>query len=178
MKENGAETNALDAYKPWSVSSTIDYLTSVGKGYDTGIGIDAHFIAQANESSIPILELESLEYQLDMFDNFSAELQEEMLQASIESYFSEEIALDMLSEMWITGDEEQLLQLIKDTATNEEMNKAMLLDRNAPMVEKIKGYLNEKEPKTYFVVVGALHMLGTDGLVPLLEKEGFTVTRQ
>ncbi|WP_282936160.1 TraB/GumN family protein [Paenibacillus sp. RC67] len=32
--------------------------------------------------------------------------------------------------------------------------------------------------RTYMVVVGMLHMMGDEGVVPLLEKEGFTVERQ
>lgn len=178
LKENGLEANALDTYKPWSVSSSIDYLSSSQSGYDIGIGIDAYFLEQSISSKKPILELESIEYQLQMFDRFSDKLQEEMLVASIASYYTEDSGIDDLTEMWATGNEEQLLKLTESTSSNEELNKALLTDRNAPMVDKITGYLNDSASKGYFVVVGAAHMLGENGIVPLLEKQGFTVTRQ
>jgi uncharacterized protein YbaP (TraB family) len=178
LQENGLETHALDTFKAWNVSSALDYLTSAKSGFDAGIGIDAHFLQQANASQLPILELESIEYQLNMFNNFSDKLQEEMLNSSIEQYYAESSSIDALSEMWATGNEEQLLELTQSTMTNDEFYKALLSDRNVPMVDKITGYLNGSEKKTYFVVVGAAHMIGQDGIVPLLEKKGFKVERQ
>ncbi|WP_138754400.1 TraB/GumN family protein [Paenibacillus sinopodophylli] len=178
LEENGLEPNVLDTYKPWSVSSSIDYLSSSQSGYDAGIGIDAHFLQQAIANNKPILELESIEYQLQMFNRFSDKLQEEMLLSSIASYYTEDSSIDHLTELWTTGNEEQLLELTDSTSANEELNKALLTDRNAPMVDKITGYLNDSTNKTYFVVVGAAHMLGENGIVPLLEKKGFAVTRQ
>lgn len=178
LKENGAAENALDTYKAWSVSSTIDFLATSQAGYDAGIGIDAHFLEQSNANKKPILELESIEYQLRLFDGFSDKLQEEMVNASIENYYAEDSGIDALTDMWVTGDEKQLLQLTEATSANEEFNQALLTDRNAPMVEKITGYLNDAANKTYFVVVGAAHMLGENGIVPLLEEKGYTVTRQ
>jgi uncharacterized protein YbaP (TraB family) len=179
LKASGLAENVLDTYKPWSVSSTVDYLTTAKSGFDPGIGIDAHFLQQAITSKKTILELESIEYQLKMFDGFSDKLQEEMLNASLENFYKEDSGIGKLTEMWVTGDEKQLLELTNSTtSSNEEFGKALLTDRNAPMVEKVTGYLNDSAKKTYFVVVGAAHMLGEDGIVPLLEKKGFAVTRQ
>ncbi|WP_036717526.1 TraB/GumN family protein [Paenibacillus harenae] len=177
LKENGLEPNVLDSFEPWSVSSTLDYFTMLKSGYDTSIGIDAYFLKQAGESGLPVLELESIESQLQIFDNFSEDLQEEMLLTSIESYYAEDSSLDQLTETWVTGNEEELLALTSETTMNEELYKTLLKDRNIQMVEKINGYLNGQEKKAYFVVVGAAHMLGEDGLVKLLEQKGFTVTR-
>ncbi|MCA0758202.1 TraB/GumN family protein [Paenibacillus sp. N4] len=178
LKGFGLEPNAFDAFKPWNVSLGLDGLTSQKQGFSAGIGIDAFFLQQAIAGSLPIIELESFELQLRMFDGFSAELQEEMLKGSIESFYAEDSGIDELSDMWVSGNEEELLALTNETAGNEELYKAMLEDRNLPMAHKIKGYLNGEKGETYFVVVGAAHMLGEHGLVPLLEKEGFTVTRQ
>lgn len=178
LKENGAQAGALDTFKPWSVSSSLDYLKAMKSGFDANIGIDMYFLAQAIERKVPIMELESIKSQLEMMDGFSPELQEEMLAASIENYYKTESGIEELTDMWVTGDEEKLLAITNVTGEKEELNKAMLTDRNLPMAEKIDGYLKGKEAKTYFVVVGAAHMLGENGIVPLLEKKGYTVTRQ
>lgn len=178
LEENGSKADALDGFKPWSVSSTLDYLKAMKSGYDSNIGIDMYFLAQAIERKVPIVELESIKFQLEMLDGFSSELQEEMLVSSIESYYSTESGIEELTDMWVTGDEKKLLTITNETGEHEELNKAMLTDRNKPMVEKIDGYLKSKESATYFVVVGAAHMLGDDGIVPLLEKKGYKVTRQ
>ncbi|NIK78924.1 hypothetical protein FHS15_004070 [Paenibacillus castaneae] len=178
LKENGAEPNALDAFKPWSVSSALDYLTSMYSDYDSSIGIDMHFLQQAIANQLPILELESVDFQLQMFDKFSARLQEEMVIGSIENYYSTEAPIDGLTEMWVKGNDDDLLALTKATATDQEYYNVLLKDRNIGMVDKITGYLNNEEKKTYFVVAGAAHMIGDDGIVTLLEKKGFKVVRQ
>jgi len=180
LTEIGLPTNALDEVKVWNVSNTLAYLKMAGSDYDAGLGIDQYFLIQALESELPILELESFQSQLEMFDGFSKELQEGLLIGSLLSFFDEqdESGIDVLSQMWVTGDEEVLAAMTKDVAEQPEYYKAMLEDRNIAMIEKIQGYLNNKEPKTYFVVVGALHMLGKHGLVTLLEEKGLTVEKQ
>jgi uncharacterized protein YbaP (TraB family) len=58
-----------------------------------------------------------------------------------------------------------------------EYYQAILKDRNVAMLEKIEGYLEDKSKETYFVVVGAAHMVGEDGIVTRLKEKGYTVTR-
>ena len=41
------------------------------------------------------------------------------------------------------------------------------------MVEKIEGYLEEDE--TYFVIIGAGHLVGKKGIIEILEDKGYTV---
>ncbi|MNO06309.1 TraB family protein [compost metagenome] len=58
-----------------------------------------------------------------------------------------------------------------------EYYQTTIKDRNIGMIEKIEGYLEDKSKETYFVVVGALHMVGKDGIVTRLKEKGYTVTR-
>jgi uncharacterized protein len=83
-----------------------------------------------------------------------------------------------LMNMWTSADEKKLVSLTQTLAVNPEYYKALIEDRNTGMVSKIEGYLNSEETHTYFVVVGALHMLGDDGIVTQLEKAGYTVEKQ
>ncbi|MFD0717430.1 TraB/GumN family protein [Paenibacillus sp. GCM10027626] len=179
VKELGLPAGSFDTIKPWNISLMLDVLKMQSSDYDGELGIDQYFLGRANKNKQPILELEGVEFQLDMFDRFSGQLQEEMLATSIANFYKEETkyGIEDLSKMWVSGDEKQLLAFTESTADNEELNKAMLIDRNIGMVDKLKGYLQGKEPKTYFVVVGAAHFLGENGIVSLLEKEGFKVKR-
>jgi hypothetical protein len=80
--------------------------------------------------------------------------------------------------MWIEGDDNALNEYTNSSDWDAEYHKALLTDRNADMAEKIKGYLNSDKKETYMVILGMLHMLGDQGVVPLLEKEGFNVERK
>lgn len=181
LTEMGLPANALDHVKVWNVSNSLSYLKMANAEFDAGLGIDLYFMTRALESGLPILELETYQSQLEMFDGFSKELQESLLVGTLQS-FSEESeeasGVDMLSQMWVTGDEKLLTAMTEDVAQVPEYYKAMIEDRNIAMVDKIQGYLNSKEPTTYFVVVGALHMVGKHGIVTLLQQQGLTVEQQ
>lgn len=129
-------------------------------------------------SDVPIIGLESSQSQLNMFNNFSDRIQEEMLIGSIISFYVEEEPVADLSDMWIEGDVDMLTEMAVQTQKGDaEYYKAMLQDRNVLMAEKIDAFLKDGKNETYFVVVGALHMVGEHGLVTLLEGKGYTVTR-
>lgn len=168
----------LDAYEPWYASMILDSIASEGSEYEADLGIDNHFMNQALEAKIPIMELESYESQFGMYDGFSDALQEQLLLGSIYRFYQEEDSSADLSEMWMDGDLEELSQMAEDMQGDEEYYKAMLPDRNILMAEKIDGFLSGSKPATFLVIVGALHMVGEDGLVALLEEKGYTATRQ
>ncbi|WP_405131058.1 TraB/GumN family protein [Paenibacillus sp. FSL H8-0317] len=178
LKKNGAAPSALDAYKPWVVESTLASLKSAKVGYTESAGVDLYFIQKAIEQKLPIIELESYESQLSMLDGFSKELQESSLSATLDNFDVLESNVSGIVEMWKTGSDEQLLELTNSFSENEEYNKAMLIDRNIDMANKIEGYLENGKNEEYFIVVGAAHYLGDHGIVKLLQDKGYTLTRK
>ncbi|MFS0873209.1 TraB/GumN family protein [Paenibacillus xylanilyticus] len=178
LKKNGLEPNALDAFKPWVVESTLASLKAATAGYEASAGVDLYFIQKAIERKLPVIELESYESQLGMFNDFSKELQEETLSATLDNFDVLDSSVDQMAEMWKTGNDEQLLDFTNNFSDNEEYNKAMLIDRNIGMADKIDGYLKSDKKEEYFIVVGAAHYLGEHGIVKLLEDKGYTVERK
>ena len=53
------------------------------------------------------------------------------------------------------------------------INEMLIIRRNRNIVLKIDDYLKTKA--TYFVVVGAGHLLGEKGIIQLLKERGYTV---
>jgi len=60
--------------------------------------------------------------------------------------------------------------------SDDEIEEAILIDRNFGMAEKIDGYLQTDQ--TYFVVVGLAHYLGEDSVIQYLMDKGYTVERK
>lgn len=178
LKQNGLEPNVLDAFKPWVVETTLASLKTAATGYEASAGVDLYFIQKALERKMPIIELESYESQLSMFNNFSDKLQEKNLNATLDNIDAVDDSVNEMAEMWKTGDDQQLLELTNSFAVDEEYNKAMLIDRNLGMAEKIDGYLKSGKKEEYMVVVGAAHYLGEHGIIKLLEDKGYTVVRK
>jgi len=85
--------------------------------------------------------------------------------------------LDNMVNYWTTGDTKKMEQLITQNMRKypelNDLYKKLLDDRNEKMVEKIISYL--KTGKTYFIVVGAAHMVGKKGIVQLLKEKGLKV---
>lgn len=177
LSENGLPANAMDQFKPWTVETVIASLQSAGSGYEAQVGIDMYIAGKALEAKMPIIELESYDFQLNMFNSFSAELQQYTLLETLKNYKQVGTQMNQMAEVWKTGNEEGLLGFVESFKFSDEYYKAMIIDRNKGMAEKIAGYLNGEDKAVYFIMVGAAHYPGEDGIIKLLQDQGFTVTK-
>jgi hypothetical protein len=76
----------------------------------------------------------------------------------------------------LQGDVATLETLTADEFRNSPVSRKLLLDdRNARMAAAVERYLKGSEP--CFVVVGAAHLIGKEGVVSRLAAKGFTVKR-
>ncbi|MBB6670842.1 TraB/GumN family protein [Cohnella nanjingensis] len=182
LKAKGMPENSFDPFKPWFATQQIMNLQVAQEGYHPEAGIDNYLIEKANKAKKPIISLETMESQMQMNNNFSDALQERLMLQNLDPKSvtppSPDVGIDYLNQIWIEGDDQDLLEFTKPTGWDAEYYKGLVSDRNVGMAEKIKGYLNGDKKDTYMVVVGMLHMLSDQGVVSLLEKEGFTVERQ
>ncbi|WP_046216378.1 TraB/GumN family protein [Paenibacillus wulumuqiensis] len=183
LEANDMRSGALDRFKPWVAEMIVSSFATDDSGFDSELGIDLHFIKKAAERDIPVVGLESEESQLRMLNNFSDELQEKLLYGTLASFDEKrnqesDATTKAMAEMWKTGDEKALMEVTNSTVVEPEYHKAILVDRNIGMANKIDGYLKSSSNQQYFVVVGAAHYLGDDGIIKLLEKKGYTVTRK
>lgn len=178
LTKNGLKPNEYDRFKPWNVEMTILNM-ALKAGYKEGV--DIYFLQKAHERKIPVIELETRESQMGMLAGFSKELQEKNLNMTLDNYNSSVIndEVDGLIDMWKKGDDQTLLlKMTNDVASDPEYQKAMQIDRNIGMADKIEGYLESNKKEEYFVVVGALHYPGEYGIIKLLQDKGYNVVRQ
>ncbi|MFN0317733.1 MAG: TraB/GumN family protein [Burkholderiales bacterium] len=179
----GFPMEAARMMKPYLLSMALSMM-EVGKlGYDLSLGLDIHFAQRTQRDGKKLVELESMAAQLALFDALSPEVQEAMLKSTLESIASGAMARDLkdLIGAWKTGDEPRLLEAMnRDTRdlpaeAREEMMRIFYRSRNEAMAEKIAKMLSGSEP--HFVAVGAGHLPGDTGIVALLIKKGFQVSR-
>ena len=86
--------------------------------------------------------------------------------------------LDDMVKSWAKGDVETLdkIMIEQDLAETPEIYQALLVNRNANWVTKI-DQLIKTEPGTYFIAVGAAHLVGKDSVSSKLEPLGLSVER-
>ncbi len=166
-------------YKPWFVAMSILQMELAKNGFNPALGIDRFFIDRAKGKK-EILELEGVEYQLNLFDSFDRDKQSAFLKYSLMDESSTAEGIEKLVTMWKTGDVDGMNQFLNETRDRhsglEEIYSKLIEERNLEMAVKLDKIL-KKEVKSYFVVVGAAHMIGKQGVVELLRKRGYKVTR-
>lgn len=147
---------------------------SVDTGADTANGIDRALIADFSRREV--VELEGARSQFEAFDTLSEKAQRAMLAAIIAESGQDPAVLRRPIDLYLAGDVEGLERLSHEGMLgNAEIREALLTRRNAQWMRRILPML-DAEPRP-LIAVGAAHMVGEDGLVALLEAQGYRVTR-
>jgi hypothetical protein len=171
----GMPSQLVTRQKPWFLALTLTALKLAQLGLDPAYGIDVHFLSKT-EGQKKIRELESIDYQIDLLSGFSDSEQEAFLRYTLNDLDSLEKNIDILITAWKNGDvsamESVIGQGVKDGATASIYEK-LIYGRNRTMERKIEDFL--KTGETYFVIVGAGHLVGEKGIVEILKKRGYTV---
>ena len=176
VKKFGLSINGLRLMKPWFVAFTLTGLNLMEMGYSGESGLESYIVGKSRETKT-ILELESAEFQIKIFSGMSMENQIAFLRSQMLPADVLKKEFETLYGSWKAGNLEEFEQIALGGKDEWEgkFNDTLLFNRNITMTEKIKEYLNGGG--TYFVLIGAAHFVGEKGIVSLLEKAGYTVTR-
>ena len=173
----GLSLQMLEQMKPWVVMLQLSVMEMMRLGYSPELGIDKHFVDQAKREGKRIMALETIEEQMALLSKDDKTYQDKLLRYTLESMSEMEPMLKKLSSSWKNGDakaiEKMFLLTMQDDASLSEIYDALITKRNYMMTKKIQGFLQTK--KDYFVVVGAGHVIGKEGIVDLLQQHGYTV---
>ena len=160
--------------KPGMLAITLSMVYMQQLGYSPGLGVDMHFMNEANLQHKPILELETAQAQMDLLLSFSDDAL--LLKQTLSQLGSmKEMTTGMVTS-WKTGDADALNKLIIEDPLQKNpeflpFTKKLIFDRNVTMAKKIQAYLSGEG--TYFVIVGAGHLVGNKGIISLLREAGF-----
>ncbi len=168
---------ALQRMKPWLVAITLMAPTLEAAGFKAELGVDKHFFDRAKAAGLQRQALETLVYQIDRFDQLSPKLQEEMLVSGMKDLDSQVGNVKEMAQQWAAGDVKSLEKaLLASFEESPELYDRLLVERNRNWVPQVEACLTNKS--ACFVVVGAAHLVGPDGLPALLLKKGYQVTQQ
>lgn len=167
----------LQRQKPWLVSLTLATSMMSKSGYQTDYGIDKHFLKQATAANKEIVELESITSQMELFSNLSDQEQLSLLTNSLEEMQQGSLLLDKLVTAWIKGDYQTIEKVSRESmgidSKNSRLYKALIVNRNHSMANKI--IQAAQDHRKYYVVVGAAHLVGEQGIPEILSSRGFSI---
>ncbi len=161
----------LGETEPWLAAITVEQMMLLRIGFNPQYGIEFHLSAKAGVDEKEILGLETAREQLEFLDGLSLPAQRSLLIQTLRESLNIEEDINLLISAWRHGDIGYLEEtLLMEMQKYPELYKTLVVDRNLAWVEKIKNLRAEKND--YLVVVGALHLVGEDGVPALLSKLG------
>jgi len=164
------------------------------------IGIDSYLLKRAIGMNKNILGLETLEFQMKILAKIGITIPEKNTK-DVDNNFSgnikflEKIKLPILERRWFSNFKIQKMnpwilgiqvktsgnlynneKLIRKLRKKSISNGSPLIgNRDEEMCKKIEHFLKMKD--SYFIAVGAAHLIGEDSIIDRLEKKGYKVIR-
>ncbi|HVH28256.1 MAG TPA: TraB/GumN family protein [Vicinamibacterales bacterium] len=170
----GVPLEPLKRFKPWMLALTLVQLEWQKAGFDGSLGLDRHFYDRARVDGKAVQGLETVDFQLSLFDGMSAEEQDRMLAGSLEDLDDERANVVRLIDAWKAGDAATVERLmLSDMEDDPIMYKRLLVDRNRAWLPRLDALLGRTGRA--FVVVGAAHLVGPEGVLAMFRAKGYRV---
>ena len=181
--EGEADLNRIEHLRPWAAALMLSMQPVLAKGATVATGADLTVTRQARAGGKAIRTFETLEDQARMFASLSEPAEVQYLTDVIHERHAppQKISLNPsaspLESEWLAGDLVKLGPgLVGELAHgNPGLYDALLKRRNLAWADKLTAEMAGDNVE--LVNVGALHMVGPDGLPALLAARGFKVER-
>jgi uncharacterized protein len=171
----GLPVEGLDPFDPWAAAVTMQVLAMQKKGFDVNSGAEKQLSAAAKASNKPIGGVETMEYQLGVFDSMSEAEQIKFLIEGAKVIDDAEATMDRMVNLWAAPDPEGLAKLMNEGMTSPALYYALLTKRNANWAKWISEQM--AKPGTTFMAVGAGHLSGATSVPALLPAYGLSAER-
>lgn len=172
LKTQSIAPSSVATLKPAMLATQLAVARLSALGYLPEFGLERHFTDSLGQR--PTLELETLDEQLAVLTSPTLQVQDEMLAETLEQMDGIEPVVSAMIVAWLSGDDREFRRLFDlQSGTSAEIQafmRRLLEDRNVGMADTVAGYL--ATPGTTFVLVGAAHLTGSEGVVALLEARG------
>ena len=195
----GMSEEAVAAYKPWALANS---LLSLATQDETTTGapmaIDLYLNSAAVNAGKQIDAVETYAFQGGIFDTLSPEYQEAYLAGYVnlaliddtlemteeqkkelqEAMEYQEKQMDAMMETWKAGDAAAFEESFDKAAvleSTDELNSRLFTDRDPNMIKYAAKLLEREGENTFFLAVGAGHMVDPGGIVGGLRALGYTV---
>ena len=173
----GLPIEALLRFKPWMLAMTLEALEWQKAGFDPELGLDKHFYDRAQTDGKAVQGLETLDYQVSRFDEMPMDQQDKMLAETLKDLDTETASVNKLADAWQAGDSPAVERIVlEDLKQDPQMYQRLLVERNRNWLPKLEALFARRGHA--FVVVGAAHLVGPDGLLAMLKAKGYSVEQQ
>ncbi len=176
LARHGLSIAVFERIKPSMVSISLSVMEMKRLGLDS-IGVDQYFFQRARQDGMPISQLEKPEDQIEFIANMGSGNGDELLLNTLRDLENLGPILQEIKQSWRSGEETRLVRAALKPMQQDypELYQSLLVARNKDWLPQIVGMLNTGEIE--LVLVGALHLVGEEGLLKLLSARGYRVVK-
>jgi uncharacterized protein YbaP (TraB family) len=135
-------------------------------------GVETELMKLAKSDNKAIKGFETIAFQSSVFDKISYTQQASQLMEMIDSFAVTKAAFDTMMEAYLSQDLAAMEASFEKEPGFEATKDELLINRNKNWVKQLGPILKQEN---VFVAVGAGHLIGEEGLIKLLKKEGYKV---
>ena len=170
----GVPMEMVGQFAPWVLGLQLMDMEYAKDGFDSESGVEQQLEHRAQTDGKPTAGLETLEEQLGFFEALTPDQQAKFLDLVLNDLHDVDSDTQLVVSAWRSGDAAKLAALLSDEYKQfPALYRSLVTDRNKRWEPQIEKLLRDKD--NYFVVVGALHLVGDGGLLDLLKRDGFKV---
>ena len=171
-KPLGLDPEVTLRLQPWFAAILLEQMTLTQSGFEAGAGIDMQFTRRAAADHKPIVGLETMSQQMGFFTQLSSDQQRQFLRATLKDLDTEARDTAAVVRAWQLGDTAELERLLRDqSAQSPQLFRTLTTDRNRRWLPQITSLLGDDHDA--LVIVGAMHLIGRDGIIDLLKHRGY-----
>ena len=170
----GMPMEMVGQFAPWVLGLQLMDMQYAKDGFDSESGVEQQLEHRAQTDGKATVGLETLEEQLGFFEALTPDQQAKFLDLVLNDLHTVDTDTQEVVAAWRAGDAAKLAALLSDEYKQfPALYRSLVTDRNKRWEPQLEKLLHDKD--NYFVVVGALHLVGDGGLLELLKKDGFKV---
>ncbi|MDC0602159.1 TraB/GumN family protein [Aliiglaciecola sp.] len=176
LESRGMPSQNFQAFKPGFLSITLTVLELNRLGFNAQ-GVDPFFAKKAQADGKTIAWFETPDEQLEFINRLGHGIENNIVAHTLRDMNKFEDYIKQLMQAWRSGSREKLVSVGIEEMKNDypSVYQDLLVKRNNNWMPKIKQLFDND--KTEFVLVGALHLVGDEGVLSQLENAGFTVEK-
>lgn len=170
----GLPISMMQKFKPGMVISTLQVMQFQSMGF-TPEGVDAHFNERALGDGKALAALETVQEQIGFLAAMGEGNESEFILLSLSDLEESDAMMEDMISAWREGNTRQLSDMFVDDMREQapEIYESLLRSRNLAWLPQIESML--ADANTEFVLVGAAHLVGEDGLLAMLTAAGYEV---
>jgi uncharacterized protein YbaP (TraB family) len=165
----------LDRFEPWYAAMALSTLPLMQEGFSTTHGVEEALEKRAAARKIAHTGLETVEYQLGLFDGLPIDVQRRHLDEVVGQLPILRQEIRKMVAAWQAGDADLLASLMNEAGSDPLMVEILLTQRNRAWAQWLDDRLDK--PGTVFVAVGAGHLSGKGSVQEQLAARGIGTAR-